>query len=211
MPRPLRRGKTACPPPAGPVRCWRRMRPKPPSAQLPTWAAPADDRRPAASLPGGAPERARLAARAVAVGSAPGHRQRHRGGARACRRSRLSFPGTRRRRRHEHGGPLAGLGAEAVHLRPGVREWRRPPRDDARRPSLALRALRPENFDLSYQGTVTARRALQLSLNVPAVELLAELGPSRLLARLRNAGAEVLCRPRPRPASPSRWGASASG
>ncbi len=50
----------------------------------------------------------------------------------------------------------------------------------------------PENFDLSYQGTVTARRALQLSLNVPAVELLAELGPSRLLARLRNAGADVL-------------------
>jgi penicillin-binding protein 1C len=50
----------------------------------------------------------------------------------------------------------------------------------------------PENFDLSYQGTVTARRALQLSLNVPAVELLAELGPPRLLARLRNAGADVI-------------------
>ncbi len=46
----------------------------------------------------------------------------------------------------------------------------------------------PENFDLTFQGAVTARRALQQSLNVPAVELLAEIGPSRLLARLHNAG-----------------------
>ncbi|CAA2154699.1 Penicillin-binding protein 1F [Methylobacterium brachiatum] len=30
----------------------------------------------------------------------------------------------------------------------------------------------PENFDLTFQGTVTARRALQLSLNVPAVALM---------------------------------------
>ena len=50
----------------------------------------------------------------------------------------------------------------------------------------------PENFDLAYQGTVTARRALQLSLNVPAVELLNEVGPSRLIARLRSAGADVV-------------------
>ena len=50
----------------------------------------------------------------------------------------------------------------------------------------------PENFDLKFQGQVTARRALQLSLNVPAVELLAEVGPARLLARLRNAGAEIV-------------------
>ena len=57
----------------------------------------------------------------------------------------------------------------------------------------------PENFDLSYQGTVTARRALQLSLNVPAVELLAEVGPARLLARLRNAGADLVL---PREAPP---------
>ncbi|MDJ1159095.1 penicillin-binding protein 1C [Chelatococcus sp. SYSU_G07232] len=50
----------------------------------------------------------------------------------------------------------------------------------------------PENFDLAYQGTVTARRALQLSLNVPAVALLAEVGPPRLLARLRGAGADIV-------------------
>ncbi|WP_255616692.1 penicillin-binding protein 1C [Microvirga puerhi] len=49
----------------------------------------------------------------------------------------------------------------------------------------------PENFDLGYQGTVTARRALQLSLNVPAVELLNELGPARLLARLHQTGVSI--------------------
>jgi penicillin-binding protein 1C len=57
----------------------------------------------------------------------------------------------------------------------------------------------PENFDLTFQGTVTARRALQLSLNVPAVELLAEIGPPRFLARLRQAGAELFL---PRDAAP---------
>ncbi|WP_245422403.1 penicillin-binding protein 1C [Alsobacter soli] len=50
----------------------------------------------------------------------------------------------------------------------------------------------PENFDLSYQGAVTARRALQLSLNVPAVELLNDVGAARFLARLRQAGADVV-------------------
>ncbi|MBL8587258.1 MAG: penicillin-binding protein 1C, partial [Methylobacteriaceae bacterium] len=52
-------------------------------------------------------------------------------------------------------------------------------------------AWQPDNFDLSFQGTVTARRALQLSLNVPAVELLALIGPSHFLARLQSAGATV--------------------
>ena len=53
----------------------------------------------------------------------------------------------------------------------------------------------PENFDLSFQGVVTARRALQQSLNVPAVDLLAALGPQRFLTRLRAAGATVLIPP----------------
>lgn len=48
---------------------------------------------------------------------------------------------------------------------------------------------RPENFDESFQGTVTMRRALQQSLNVPAVMLLNALGPNRLIARMKNAGA----------------------
>jgi penicillin-binding protein 1C len=47
----------------------------------------------------------------------------------------------------------------------------------------------PENFDRTFQGTVTARRALQLSLNVPAVALLDEIGPMQFVAELRNAGA----------------------
>lgn len=46
----------------------------------------------------------------------------------------------------------------------------------------------PENFDFSFQGVVTARRALQLSLNVPAVELLDEIGPAQFIARLHNVG-----------------------
>ena len=46
----------------------------------------------------------------------------------------------------------------------------------------------PENFDLSFQGTVTVRRALQLSLNVPAVAVLDKVGASRFTARLEQAG-----------------------
>jgi penicillin-binding protein 1C len=46
----------------------------------------------------------------------------------------------------------------------------------------------PGNFDLTFQGTVTVRRALQLSLNVPAVAVLDKVGASRFAARLRQAG-----------------------
>ncbi|TCR70394.1 penicillin-binding protein 1C [Bosea sp. BK604] len=49
----------------------------------------------------------------------------------------------------------------------------------------------PENFDLGFQGMVSARKALQLSLNVPAVEVLSSLGPQRFLSRLRDAGASI--------------------
>ena len=49
----------------------------------------------------------------------------------------------------------------------------------------------PENFDLGYQGAVTARHALQMSLNLPAVSLLSQVGPERLIARLRSAGARI--------------------
>ncbi len=49
----------------------------------------------------------------------------------------------------------------------------------------------PENFDLTFQGTITARHALQASLNVPAVALLNAIGPTRFLARLRQAGARI--------------------
>lgn len=53
-------------------------------------------------------------------------------------------------------------------------------------------AYAPENFDLTFQGTVTVRRALQLSLNVPAVMLLEAVRSSRLTARLTHAGAQLI-------------------
>jgi len=51
---------------------------------------------------------------------------------------------------------------------------------------------RPVNFDLSFQGTVTVRRALQWSLNVPAIAVLDKVGVSRLNARLSQAGANLV-------------------
>ena len=53
-------------------------------------------------------------------------------------------------------------------------------------------AYAPVNFDLGFQGPVTARRALQQSLNLPAIELLADIGPTQFLARLHGAGAQIL-------------------
>ena len=50
----------------------------------------------------------------------------------------------------------------------------------------------PENFDLTFQGTVTVRRALQLSLNVPAIAVLDKVGVNRLSARLKQAGAALV-------------------
>ena len=47
----------------------------------------------------------------------------------------------------------------------------------------------PDNFDRGYRGTVRVREALQQSLNVPAVAVLEAVGPARLIARLRRAGA----------------------
>jgi penicillin-binding protein 1C len=46
----------------------------------------------------------------------------------------------------------------------------------------------PVNFDGSFHGAVTVRTALQLSLNVPAVKVLGEVGPVKLAARFREAG-----------------------
>ena len=49
---------------------------------------------------------------------------------------------------------------------------------------------RPRNFDMSYQGDVSVRQALQMSLNVPAIRLLDAVGPARLTARFRRAGVQ---------------------
>jgi penicillin-binding protein 1C len=50
----------------------------------------------------------------------------------------------------------------------------------------------PENFDMTFQGTVPVRKALQLSLNVPAIALLERVGSSRLSSRLRQAGGHLV-------------------
>jgi penicillin-binding protein 1C len=50
----------------------------------------------------------------------------------------------------------------------------------------------PQDFDMTFQGTVPVRRALQLSLNVPAIALLDRVGSSRLSSRLKQAGVNLV-------------------
>ncbi|MCO5163069.1 MAG: penicillin-binding protein 1C [Mesorhizobium sp.] len=50
---------------------------------------------------------------------------------------------------------------------------------------------RPRNFDMDYQGDISIRAALQMSVNVPAIRLLDAVGPHRLLARFREAGVDA--------------------
>ncbi|MEX3011627.1 penicillin-binding protein 1C [Hoeflea sp. TYP-13] len=47
---------------------------------------------------------------------------------------------------------------------------------------------RPRNFDMQFQGDVSIRHALQMSLNVPAIRLLGAVGPARLASLLRRGG-----------------------
>ncbi|TVR88794.1 MAG: penicillin-binding protein 1C [Trueperaceae bacterium] len=49
----------------------------------------------------------------------------------------------------------------------------------------------PRNFDHAFRGPVSAREALQASLNLPVVELTHALGPARLMAALRQVGVEA--------------------
>ncbi len=49
-------------------------------------------------------------------------------------------------------------------------------------------AWKPTNFDDKFHGAVTAREALQLSLNLPAAQVLDAVGPARFVARMRGAG-----------------------
>ena len=50
----------------------------------------------------------------------------------------------------------------------------------------------PQNFDGTFRGRVTARQALELSLNLPVVAVTEALGPARLLAALRQAGVQAV-------------------
>src|SRR5258706_7385620 len=45
---------------------------------------------------------------------------------------------------------------------------------------------------MTFQGTVPVRKALQLTLNVPAIALLDRVGSSRLSSRLKQAGANLV-------------------
>jgi penicillin-binding protein 1C len=49
----------------------------------------------------------------------------------------------------------------------------------------------PQNFDKTFQGMVSVRQALQMSLNVPAVAVLDRLGPVRVAALLERGGAKL--------------------
>jgi penicillin-binding protein 1C len=77
---------------------------------------------------------------------------------------------------------IYGLAFEAGHAHPETLIQDRPVR---------FGRYAPQNFDDSYHGAVTVRQALQLSLNVPAVKMLAAIGPARLSARVRQAGFDI--------------------
>jgi penicillin-binding protein 1C len=46
----------------------------------------------------------------------------------------------------------------------------------------------PQNFDRLYLGTIRMREALQLSRNIPVVELTEALGPAKLISAMERAG-----------------------
>lgn len=52
----------------------------------------------------------------------------------------------------------------------------------------AFGGYQPGNFQADFSGPVSVSEALQRSLNVPAVDLLDQIGPTRFAARLRDAG-----------------------
>src|SRR5580692_5832402 len=60
---------------------------------------------------------------------------------------------------------------------------------------VAYGSYAPKDFDFSFQGTVTVRKALQFSLNVPAIAVLDEVGASRLTAQISQAGATLVLPP----------------
>ncbi|MFQ6552189.1 penicillin-binding protein 1C [Aestuariibius insulae] len=51
---------------------------------------------------------------------------------------------------------------------------------------------RPQNFDGRYRGELRVRKALQHSLNIPAVAVTHAMGPQHLTAGLRRAGADAV-------------------
>jgi penicillin-binding protein 1C len=64
----------------------------------------------------------------------------------------------------------------------------------------------PEDFDRGFAGGVTAGEALRRSLNLPAVQLLEEVGPARFAARLKLAGVALHLPPGAAPSLPLALG-----
>jgi len=64
---------------------------------------------------------------------------------------------------------LAGIDLKPFIYRFGVRDGFVHPGKPDRRSAGPVRSYAPENFDMTFQGKVPARKALQMSLNVPAV------------------------------------------
>ncbi|MBV1799225.1 penicillin-binding protein 1C [Siccirubricoccus sp. G192] len=64
----------------------------------------------------------------------------------------------------------------------------------------------PENFNRDFAGRITVADALRQSLNLPAVALLAELGPLRFAAALKAAGAPPRLPPGTDPSLPLALG-----
>lgn len=56
---------------------------------------------------------------------------------------------------------------------------------------ISIAGYAPQNFDDTFRGEVTAAQALQLSLNIPAVTLLAEVGPHQMLSAMGRAGMDI--------------------
>ncbi len=69
-------------------------------------------------------------------------------------------------------------------------------------------AYKPDNFDKTFYGMVTVSDALIYSLNIPAVELLSQIGPMRFLGTLEESGISPRFPIRNhRPAYPWLWAA----
>lgn len=64
----------------------------------------------------------------------------------------------------------------------------------------------PRNFDRDFDGLVSAREALQRSLNVPAVQVLERVGPARFASLLNLSGVRVAFPPLAEPALPLALG-----
>jgi penicillin-binding protein 1C len=64
----------------------------------------------------------------------------------------------------------------------------------------------PKDFDGQFQGAVTARDALQMSLNIPAVMVLDRVGPLAFTLSLQNAGARLAFPTRDAPSLPVALG-----